>query len=195
MSKGTLPLLPPRPGWLTALLTILLLAAAPTAHAQTQRPQANVVEVIQKAGMFKTFLSGIGENELRARLSGEAPVTLLLPRDEAFEELDEQTRAALLDPEKRELLKQLILFHVVEEAVPSSFEGDKLEVASLSGEVVKLNKRGKRFTVNGNIRVIKADIPAKNGVIHVIDKVIIPPEFKVALKAKAKDEPQSDKRS
>lgn len=140
-------------------------------------------QVLQKGGMFELFLEGVSDSDLKAKLNGPGTYTLFVPRDQAFAELDQETLEALRLPANKELLARLIRYHIVEQPVTSQREdlAKGAELTCLNGEPLKLKKSGSRLTINGNIRIIKADIKTGNGIIHVIDKVLVPPEFKIAL--------------
>lgn len=167
--------------WLSLLLAAAALSSAPVSGEEIKNTSS--YQVLEKGGMFALFLEGIGSSELRAKLSGPGTYTLFVPRDQAFDELDQETLEALRLPANKELLARLIRYHVVEQPVTSQREDlpKGTELTCLNGETLKLKKSGSRLLVNDNIRIIKADIKTGNGVIHIIDKVLVPPEFKIAL--------------
>ncbi|MEM1059252.1 MAG: fasciclin domain-containing protein [Verrucomicrobiota bacterium] len=183
---------PWRLGVFGALLALLF--TLPIQGATPDRRPDHALDVLRKAGMFRTFLKGAGDEQIQGFLSTGTSLTIFVPRDEAFAALDEETRQALTLPENKELLKRLVRSHIVENEFHGSFEG-RAELVSLAGEPVAYRKRGERITLNGNVRVIKADIGASNGIIHVIDKVILPPDFKVALIKPTPEPENSDKQS
>lgn len=167
--------------WLSLVFAAVVLSSAPlSAQEKNSTPS---YQVLQKGGMFQLFLEGIGESELKAMLNGPGTYTLFVPRDQAFDELDQETLEALRLPKNKELLARLIRYHIVEQPITSQQEDlpKGAELTCLNGETIKLKKSGSRLTVNNNIRIIKADIKTGNGVIHIIDKVLVPPEFKIAL--------------
>lgn len=172
-----------------ALFCLLMVAVASSLPVTAQEPSAPVVppagDVLKNGGMFELFLEVAGDANLKAQLNGDGPLTLFVPRDQAFDELDQETRDALRDPANKALLARLIRYHMVGDNVGINAEiwKEGADVDSLSGEKLTLKKNGTRFTLNGNVRVIKADIPSGNAVIHIIDKVLLPPEFKVALES------------
>ncbi len=167
--------------WFCLVFATAALSLAPA--SADEKTSVSSYHVLDKGGMFDLFLEGVGESELKAKLNGPGSFTLFVPRDQAFDELDQETLEALRLPANKELLAKLIRYHVVEEPITSQREDlpKGTELTCLNGETIKLKKSGSRLTVNGNIRIIKADIRTGNGVIHIIDKVLVPQEFKIAL--------------
>jgi uncharacterized surface protein with fasciclin (FAS1) repeats len=132
-----------------------------------------IVDVAAASETFQTLVSALTEAELAELLGGEGPFTVFAPTDEAFAALPEGMLEELLKPENRELLVQILTYHVVPGAVTS----DQLtsgEVATVEGSPVNVTVSEEAVTVN-DANVIEADIPATNGVIHAIDSVILPP--------------------
>jgi uncharacterized surface protein with fasciclin (FAS1) repeats len=115
--------------------------------------------------------------ELDATLSGEGPFTVFAPTDEAFAALPEGVLDALLLPENKAILAQILTYHVVSGKVMAADVTDS-DVATVEGQTIKLSTMG-GVTVNG-ANVIQADVEADNGVIHAIDAVILPPGVDVA---------------
>ena len=132
-----------------------------------------LVGVADQAGMFKTLLAAAKAAGLATALEGEGPFTILAPTDEAFAKLPAGTLESLLKPENKEKLANILKYHVI----PGRFYADqviKLEHApTLLGQNVAISVDGRKVMVGG-ANVIKTDIEAKNGVVHVIDSVIIP---------------------
>ena len=152
-----------------AALAMTVAAPAPTVHAQT----GNIVETAVAAGSFTTLAKALQAAGLVETLSGPGPFTVFAPTDEAFAKLPAGTLESLLKPENKETLRGILLNHVVKGSV-------------MAAEVVKLTSvdpiGGGMLTVhvqNGTVRiddakVLKADVKASNGVIHVIDTVMLP---------------------
>lgn len=132
-----------------------------------------IVDVAAEAGSFTTLIQALEAADLVEVLAGEGPFTVFAPTDEAFAALPEGTLEKLLLPENREQLTQILTYHVVPGKVLSNdlkagevvtVEGSPVEISLADG--VKVN----------DANVVTADIEAVNGVIHVIDKVILPPQ-------------------
>ncbi len=133
----------------------------------------NVVETAIEAGSFKTLAAALGAAQLVEALQGEGPFTVFAPTDEAFARLPEGTVESLLEPENREKLAAILKFHVVSGRVYSDAVTSKHELGTLQGQELSAQLRdGKVFI--GGARVVKADIDTSNGVIHVIDSVLLP---------------------
>ncbi len=135
--------------------------------------ESTVVELAAENGSFQTLVAAIQEAGLAETLSGEGPFTVFAPTDEAFAALPEGTVEQLLLPENRDLLVQILTYHVV----PGRITSDELmsgEVATVEGSSVMVAVDEGVVAIN-DANVTEADIAASNGVIHVIDRVILPP--------------------
>jgi len=161
-----------------ALLAVSAVAVAaviaPTAGAA---PQANkdIVSTAVGAGQFKTLASLLTKAGLVKTLQGKGPFTVFAPTDAAFAKVPKATLAKLgADPM---LLKSVLLYHVVSGKVPAgtvvTLNGKSAK--TVNGAPVKISvKRGKVY-LNGSTQVTKTDIMASNGIIHVVNKVLLPP--------------------
>lgn len=131
---------------------------------------ANIVKTAQNAGGFSTLLKAAEVAGLVDTLSSGGPFTIFAPNDDAFSKVPSETLNALLkDPEK---LKGILLYHAVDGKVMSTDLSGIMKVKTLQGQELTIDA-SKGVKVN-DATVIKADIEAENGVIHVIDKVILP---------------------
>jgi uncharacterized surface protein with fasciclin (FAS1) repeats len=150
-------------------------AARPTAMSQVkaEAKQQTVVEIAASAGSFNTLTAALKAAGLVEVLEGKRPFTVFAPTDEAFAALPEGTVENLLKPENKDTLVKILTYHVVSGAVMST-DLKAGEVATVEGSPVTI-QLGESVTVN-DARVVQADIKASNGVIHVIDKVILPAE-------------------
>ncbi len=132
-----------------------------------------IVDVAAEAGSFTTLIQALEAADLVEVLAGEGPFTVFAPTDEAFAALPEGTLEELLLPENREQLTQILTYHVVPGKVLSS-DLEAGEVATVEGSPVEISLADGVKVNDAN--VVAADIEAANGVIHVIDKVILPPQ-------------------
>jgi uncharacterized surface protein with fasciclin (FAS1) repeats len=152
----------------------LLLAATATAAfaAPAFAQDMNIVETAQEAGTFTTLLAAAEAAGLVETLTGEGPLTVFAPTDEAFEALPQATVDSLLLEENREQLVDILTYHVVAGSVMS---GDLVEgeVTAVNGDALTIDL-GNGVMIN-DATVTAADIQASNGVIHVIDTVLMPP--------------------
>jgi transforming growth factor-beta-induced protein len=133
----------------------------------------DIVGVATKAGMFKTLLAAAGAAELVETLRGEGPFTVLAPTDEAFKKLPEGAVASLLKPENKHKLKAVLLYHVIPGKVTAKAAIAAGKAKTVQGESVKIDILDGQLTIN-KAKVIKTDIEADNGIIHVIDQVLMP---------------------
>ncbi|MGP1384340.1 MAG: fasciclin domain-containing protein [Thainema sp.] len=140
----------------------------------------SIVEVASSAGSFNTLTQAIEAAGLTETLSQDgSSYTVFAPTDEAFNQLPEGTLDQLLLPENQELLRQILTYHVVPQAVTSS-EIQPGEVSTVEGSPVNLQVDGSSVMVN-EAMVTQPDIEASNGVIHAIDQVILPPQIAAQL--------------
>jgi len=137
---------------------------------------SNLVETAVDAGQFKTLVAAVQAAGLGDALSAPGPFTVFAPTDEAFAKLPEGTLEDLLKPENREKLVAILTYHVVPGKVMSGdVVGKKLSVETLQGGELSVDAMSGGVMING-ATVIAADIEASNGVIHVIDRVVLPPQ-------------------
>jgi uncharacterized surface protein with fasciclin (FAS1) repeats len=144
---------------------------------QAQHANKDIVDTAVAAGSFKTLAKALQAADLVDTLKGTGPFTVFAPTDEAFGKLPPETLNDLLKPENKQKLKRILTYHVVPGRV-SSADVVKLSTAkAVSGDTIDIAANGGTVRVD-NARVVKADIAASNGVIHVIDAVIIPDDSK-----------------
>nr|WP_242390407.1 fasciclin domain-containing protein [Polymorphum gilvum] len=138
---------------------------------------ANIVQTAEQAGSFTTLLAAAQAAGLADALSGPGPLTVFAPTDEAFAALPEGTVENLLKPENKDQLVAVLSYHVVGSQITSDMiaEGTtEVETLKASGDrAIMVTRTAAGVTVDG-ATVVSADIRADNGVIHVIDKVILP---------------------
>ena len=133
----------------------------------------DIVATAVEAGSFKTLAAALGAAQLVEALQGDGPFTVFAPTDEAFAALPKGTVENLLKPENREQLSAILTFHVVPGRVYSETVAAGHEFKTLQGQSVETRTHEGQVLVNG-ARVLKADIETSNGVIHVIDSVLLP---------------------
>lgn len=154
-----------------ALGTAAALTAASVTGAAAQ--EMNIVETAQDAGSFETLLTAAESAGLVETLTGEGPYTVFAPTDEAFEALPEGTVDELLMEENQDQLTSILTYHVVPGAVMSGDLEDGMEAETVEGSSVTISIDGETVMV-GDATVTQSDIEASNGVIHVIDSVLMP---------------------
>ncbi|MEG4446733.1 fasciclin domain-containing protein [Microcoleus sp. AT9_B5] len=145
-------------------------AASPAPMAQAK----DIVAIASGDAQFKTLTKALGAAGLVTTLQGKGPFTVFAPTDAAFAALPKATLDDLLKPENKAKLTKILTYHVVPGSVVSTSlkSGD---VKSVEGSSLKVAVNAGKVTVSG-ANVVKADIKATNGVIHVIDKVLMPPD-------------------
>lgn len=157
--------------------TILAIAAAGaiagTAFADSHDGK-DIVETATEAGNFETLLAAASAADLVDALKGEGPLTVFAPTDEAFAALPEGTVESLLLPENKDQLIAILTYHVVAGKVMSTDLTDDMMAETLQGGELTIDLDN-GVMVN-DATVTTADIEASNGVIHVVDKVILPAE-------------------
>ncbi len=137
------------------------------------RPGKDIVDTAIAAGSFKTLVAAVQAAGLVDTLKGQGPFTVFAPTDDAFAKLPAGTVENLLKPENKDKLKAILLYHVVAGKVDAK-DAMKLTTAkTVNGEPLTLMVHGGSLMIN-NATVIKADIECSNGVIHVIDTVLLP---------------------
>ena len=142
-----------------------------TAAPDDAAAESNIVETAVAAGDFTTLVTAVEAADLAGTLSGEGPYTVFAPTDDAFAALPEGTLDDLLaDPEA---LANVLTYHVVDGDVMAADLSDGMEVEALNGETLTITIDGDTVKVN-DATVTTADIVTSNGVIHVIDTVLVP---------------------
>ena len=149
-----------------------ILASNPSA-AMYHKKQADIVDTAVAAGSFNTLVAAVKAAGLVETLKGKGPFTVFAPTDAAFAKLPKGTLKSLLLPENKKKLQSILTFHVIPGKIPSSaIAGKKLEVVTVQGSKVSVDATS-GVKING-ATVVKTDIMASNGIIHVIDGVILP---------------------
>jgi len=149
-------------------------AIAISGYAYASSHQADIVDTAVAAGSFETLVAAVEAAGLVDTLKGEGPFTVFAPTDEAFAALPEGTVESLLQPENRDQLIAILTYHVVPGAVMSGDLEDGMMAATVEGSQVTFSLADGAMVDGANI--VQADIEASNGVIHVIDAVIMPGE-------------------
>ena len=144
-----------------------------TAQAQSK----DVVDTAVAAGSFKTLAKALQAADLVDTLKGKGPFTVFAPTDAAFAKLPQGTIEELLKPANKEKLRRILTYHVVAGRVMAADVIKLTSAKAVSGDTIDIKAAGGTVMVN-NAKVTKTDIAASNGVIHVIDTVIIPGDSK-----------------
>jgi uncharacterized surface protein with fasciclin (FAS1) repeats len=148
--------------------------AGPKDAGAAMAAPGDVVAVAIGAGSFKTLVAALKAADLVGALQAKGPFTVFAPTDAAFAALPAGTLDDLLKPENKAKLQSILTYHVVPGKVMSSDLKGTVNAKTLQGQTVTIIAAASGVTVNG-AKVVTADVAASNGVIHVIDAVILPP--------------------
>jgi len=155
-------------------LSVATLVASTLLASTPVLAQQDIVRTARGAGQFATLLAAVDAAGLTSTLQGRGPFTVFAPTDEAFRALPAGTVESLLKPENREQLKALLLYHVVPGRVSAATARTLDGAATVEGRRIRIRTSGASLRIN-DATVISADVNASNGVIHVIDQVLMPP--------------------
>ena len=159
--------------WIAALTAGLI--SAPAAHAQHTQQSGDLVETAVAAGQFTTLVKAVQAAGLVETLKGEGPFTVFAPTDAAFAKLPAGALENLIaNPEQ---LRAVLLYHVVPGRVTAEQVTGLESAPTAQGAALPVRVRDGRVSV-GNAQVVKTDVEASNGVIHVINSVLMPPSRK-----------------
>ena len=151
----------------------LTFAATTAALADGHGGKMDIVDTAVNAGSFNTLVAAVQAAGLVQTLKGSGPFTVFAPTDEAFAALPEGTVEDLLKPENKDQLVAVLTYHVVPAKIMSGdIDGKKAKVLTVQGDRLSVNARS--GVKVDKAKVVAADVEATNGVIHVIDKVLIP---------------------
>ena len=156
-------------------LVAMLVLTAGSAIAGAQTGGKDIVDTAVANGSFKTLATALETAGLVETLKGKGPFTVFAPTDAAFARLPAGTVESLLRPENRDKLRRILTYHVVAGNVGSVQVAKMSTAKTVSGDAIRIGARDGGVTIN-DAKVVTADVAASNGVIHVIDTVIMPPE-------------------
>jgi len=156
-----------------SLMSPAVLSAGYGSSYSKEKTASNIVETAVQAGDFNTLATALKAAGLIDVLSGEGPFTVFAPTDAAFAKLPEGTVESLLKQENRDQLVSILTYHVVPGMVKAKQVVDLSEASTVQGNSVAIKVKDGKVYVD-NAEIVKTDITASNGVIHVIDQVILP---------------------
>ncbi len=159
------------------IVVALLAVAITVAGASVSRAQ-DIVDIAASNENFSTLVAAVKAAGLVDALKGEGPFTVFAPTNKAFEKLPKGTVESLLKPENKDKLVEILTYHVVAGKVMAADVArlqSGTKVKTLSGAEVTVKKSGNSIFLNTS-RIVSTDIAASNGVIHVIDSVLLPPK-------------------
>lgn len=143
-------------------------------YSETAKTGGTIVDVASQAGSFDTLLTAAKKAGLVDALSGDGPLTIFAPTDDAFAALPDGTVSTLLKPENKGQLADILKYHVIAGQVSLADALKASEAPTLQGENLKITFKDGSVRI-GEAKLVTADIAASNGLIHVIDQVLLPP--------------------
>ena len=157
-----------------ALFTFGVIAGGHGGHSK-EMTKHDIVDTAVAAGSFDTLVAAVKAADLVDTLKSEGPFTVFAPTDEAFAKLPAGTLESLLKPENKDQLAAILTYHVVAGKVEAKDVVNLSTATTVQGGDVAIMVKDGGVVLNGNSNVVKTDIQTSNGVIHVIDTVIMPP--------------------
>lgn len=163
---------------LAAVLLLAVTAGPVLAQEKSDAPSKTIVEIAQGNDNFSTLVQALKAADLVGALQGEGPFTVFAPTNDAFAKLPEGQLESLLKEENKAQLQAILKYHVVPAKAPASKVAGMSEAKTLQGKAVSVNAGDDGVTLTGqnDAAVTSTDVMASNGVIHVIDTVLLPPE-------------------
>jgi uncharacterized surface protein with fasciclin (FAS1) repeats len=167
---------------IAAIAALSVVAAACTseeepAPAEVEMPDMTIAEVVADSPDFSTLLTAVEAADLAETLSGEGPYTVFAPTDEAFAALPDGALDSLLEPSSKDDLAGILTYHVVAGEIMAA-DVEPGEVPTVNGESFTISTQDGGVVITdgtgGEAQVVTTDVPASNGVIHVIDAVLLP---------------------
>ncbi len=158
-----------------AILTVFAFGALAGGNYGKKEKKKDIVDTAVAAGSFTTLVAAVKAAGLAETLKGDGPFTVFAPTDEAFAKLPAGTIENLLKPENKDQLAAILTYHVVSGKVKAKDVVNLTEATTVQGGNVDITVTDAGVVLNGNSNVVKTDIKTSNGVIHVIDTVILPP--------------------
>ena len=163
--------------FITSLILSAFMTFGNTADNVTLNPSNDdktIVAIAANTEFLSTLVAAVKAGDLVDVLGSDGPFTVFAPTNDAFAALPAGTLESLLKPENKDQLVAILKYHVVPGKVMSTDLSDGMKAGTANGAEVTINVKGGKVTVNG-ANVTAADIAASNGVVHVIDAVILPP--------------------
>lgn len=165
---------------LISLFLFVFVSTAALAGHHKMSEHKDIVDTAANNEMFSTLVAAVKAGDLVSTLKGDGPFTVFAPTDDAFAALPDGTLEMLLKPENKATLVKILTYHVVAGKVTSKEVTGLKSASTVEGSDVAISVMGGNVKIN-NATVIKADVMTSNGVIHVIDTVLLPSEVQKAL--------------
>ena len=159
----------------TVVVEEVEVVSEPMADDMGATTPGDIVETAIATPELSTLVTAVTQAELVATLQGEGPFTVFAPVNDAFAALPPETLEALLQPENIADLQAILTYHVVPGVVMFSDLADGMEVETVNGELITFNFDASGVSINDSANVVITDIETSNGIVHVIDSVLMPP--------------------
>jgi uncharacterized surface protein with fasciclin (FAS1) repeats len=156
------------------VLGTVLLTGNASASDGSEENKSDIVDLAASTDFLSTLVAAVKAGGLVETLKGDGPFTVFAPTNDAFAALPEGTVESLLKPENKDKLVQILTYHVVPGKVKSTDLRDGMKASTVQGSDIMIHISGESVKIN-DAKVSAADIMASNGIVHVIDKVILPP--------------------
>lgn len=157
------------------MFAAMMFVAAPAMAEEKAKAEKNIVETAVGAGKFNTLVAAVKAAGLVDALSGKGPLTVFAPTDEAFAKLPKGTVESLLLPENKDKLVAILTYHVVSGSYPAAKVVKADSLKTLQGQAITVKTSDDGVMVD-KAKVVATDVMCTNGVIHIIDSVILPKE-------------------
>ena len=165
--------------WMGGLVAAAAIVVSSVAGSSRANEAKDIVDTAVAAGSFNTLAAALKAADLVDALKGSGPFTVFAPTDEAFAKVPKETIEFLLKPENKDQLTAILLYHVVKGEVPAKTVVGLTGATTLNGQRVDIKVDGSDVSLDG-AKVVKTDIECSNGIIHVIDSVILPSSKNIA---------------
>lgn len=161
---------------IAAIMLITPAAALAAVKSSDGHEKKDIVDTAVSAKIFGTLVAAVKAADLVEVLKSDGPFTVLAPTDDAFKALPEGTVATLLKPENKEMLVNILKYHVIAGNVMAKDVVKLSSATAVQGDAIAIMVKDGEVILNGKTKVIKTDIGASNGTIHVINSVLMPPK-------------------
>lgn len=141
--------------------------------AKVEKKATTVIDVVNESGDFTTLSAFLKEADLMDTLKGKGPFTVFAPTDDAFRHLPRQTRDAIKKPASHDRLQRILKHHVVKGRKMANEVASASALTMLDGTTIEIQKKGSTVHI-GEATIKKTDMEAENGVVHVINRVLMP---------------------
>ena len=166
--------------FISKIILVFLISVLPVSYIYSNvsaqvKEDKNIIDIAKNDGRFTTLVEALNKANLVTTLEGKGPFTVFAPTDDAFKKLPAGTLENLLKPENKDALKDILLYHVTKDNLSSAkiLKSDGRKLTLLNGKTANITLKNGDIFIN-DAKIIITDIITSNGIIHVIDAVLIP---------------------